>query len=67
MAFDPPFDLFGEVPVSWDEADKWCLAVAGLKPDSWRCPYYIQYWNVVEKIRRAKIAGTFDLIIQSDS
>lgn len=63
MAFDPPYDLFDEVPVIWDEVDAWCLSVAGLKPDSWRRPYYIQHWNVVEKIRQAKVAGTFEALV----
>jgi hypothetical protein len=69
MAFDPPspFDLFGEIPVTWDEVDTRCLAVAGLNPDSWRRPYYIQHWNVVEAIRQAKLAGTFATIVEGGS
>ena len=64
MAFDPPYDLFGEIPVTWDEVDAWCLAVAKLQPDSWRRPYYIQYWRVIEKIQQAKAANTFRTIIE---
>ena len=66
MVPDPPYDLFGEIPVTWDDVDAWCLAVAGLEPGSWRRPYYIQYWNVPEKIRQAKIAGTFETIVGGD-
>jgi hypothetical protein len=43
--------------------DAWCLAVAGLPPDSWRRKYYVTYWNVVGKIQQAKAAGTFDQIV----
>jgi hypothetical protein len=59
----PHRDLFGEIPVTWDEVDAWCLAVAGLPPDSWRRRYYLAHWNVPEKIRAAKAAGTFEHII----
>jgi hypothetical protein len=62
----PPYDLFGQIPVTWPEVDAWCTAVAGLAPASWRRPYYIQHWDVVGKIQRAKLAGTFDQICQND-
>jgi len=59
-----PYDLFGEkFPVTWPEVDAWCLAVAGLAPDSWRRPYYIKYWNVVGKIQQAKETGTLEKIL----
>jgi hypothetical protein len=56
-------DLFGEIPVTWPEVDAWCLAVAGLPPDSWRRTYYLVYWNVIDKIKAAKRAGIYDKII----
>jgi hypothetical protein len=63
VAYDPPYDLFGEIPVTWADVDAWCLAVAGLDADSWRRSYYIRHWNVVEKIRQAKALGAFDAIV----
>ena len=60
----PPYDLFGEIPVTWADVDAWCLAVAGLGPDSWRRRYYLAHWDVIAKIRRAKATGTFETIIE---
>ena len=59
----PPYDLFGEIPVTWPDVDAWCWAVAGLPPHSWRRRYYIEHWNVPEKIRAAKLSGAFHRII----
>ena len=58
----PPFDLFGEIPVTWSDVIAWCAAVPGIAPDSWRFGYYVRGWNVPEKIRQAKLAGTFESI-----
>jgi hypothetical protein len=44
-----PFDLFGEIPVTWDEVYQWISAVAGIRPDSWRAGYYIEHWNVLKR------------------
>ena len=52
-----PFDLFGEIPVTWDEVHTWCEKVAGMT--GWRRDWYIQHWNIIEKVRRAKASGTF--------
>lgn len=56
-------DLFGEVPVSLDELLARILAVPGIAPSSPRFGCYIRGWNVIEKIRAAKAAGTFDQIV----
>jgi hypothetical protein len=61
---NPALDLFGEVPVTWDEVYDWVELVAGIPRDSWRAPYYIKNWNVIDKIREAKKAGYFDEIYQ---
>lgn len=53
-------DLFGEVPVSLDELLAWMLAVPGIPPSSPRFVYYLRFWDVIDKVRQAKIAGTFD-------
>ncbi len=36
----PPYDLFGEIPVSLDELLAWMLAVPGIPPTSPREPIY---------------------------
>ena len=52
-----PFDLFGEIPVTWDEVHTWCEKVAGMT--GWRRDWYIRHWNIIEKVRRAKADGSF--------
>jgi hypothetical protein len=51
----PAADLFGEIPVTWPEVWAWVEKATGLKPDSWRARYYVTNWNVVDKIRQAKM------------
>lgn len=58
-----PYDLFGEIPVTWPEVWAWLEAVPRITRDSWRAPYYLSFWNVPAKIRAAKRAGTFEAII----
>jgi hypothetical protein len=53
-------DLFGEVPVSTDELELWCRAVAGLGATSPRFRAYVRDYRVAEKIAAAKLAGDFD-------
>ena len=62
----PPFDLFGEIPVTWPEVLTWCERVAGIRAGSWRLEYYVRGWNVVEKIRAAKLAGELDSILAAE-
>lgn len=52
-----PFDLFGEVPVTADDVNRWLLSVPHLDPGSPRAAWYVKGWNVVDKIRQAKISG----------
>jgi hypothetical protein len=56
-------DLFGEIPVTWPEIWDWLEAIPKIPRDSWRPVYYIEYWNVPEKIRAAKLNGTYHQII----
>jgi hypothetical protein len=44
----------------------WVELVAGVPRDSWRGPYYIKNWNVIDKIREAKKAGVFHTILIED-
>lgn len=53
-------DLFGEVAVTINDITLWVENVARLPRNSPRFHYYVEHWNVIEKIRRAKISGTFD-------
>lgn len=59
----PALDLFGEVPVLKSDVEAWVMAVVGLSPESWRWEWYVRAWNVIDKIRHAKLAGNFDQII----
>lgn len=60
-----PRDLFGDVPVSTVDVDAWLLHVAKLSPDSPRAANYIRQWSVVEKIKRAKLEGSFETFTQA--
>lgn len=51
----PPYDLFGEIPVTWDEVWEWVENNVGLQRTSWRAAYYIRWWNVADKIRQEKL------------
>lgn len=56
----PVTDLFGQVPVSRADIDRWVEAVARLTPGTARAAWYVQAYDVPGKIRAAKLAGTFD-------
>lgn len=59
-------DLFGEVAVTHDELALWVSALApGFAGNEHRMAYYINRWNVADKVRRAKLAGTFDSTIEN--
>lgn len=58
------YDLFGEIPVTEDEIYLWVQAVA----PRWLSPErsyqgYVKNYNVPDKVRRAKMSGTFDFIV----
>lgn len=54
-------DLFGEIPVTWDEVWDWIETVARIPRESWRAQWYLRYWDVADKVRRAKLAGEWPL------
>ena len=58
-------DLFGEIPVTLAEVLAWMLAVPGIPPSSARFGLYVRGYDVVEKIRAAKRAGTFDQVLDA--
>lgn len=57
----PAEDLFGEIPVTWDDVWHWVETVPGIPRTSWRASWYIRCWNVPDKIREAKRAGEWPL------
>ncbi len=63
----PKTDLFGEVPVTWQDVERWLVHVAKLDPTTSRAERYFRDFNVPAKIRAAKRAGTFDELPESIS
>jgi hypothetical protein len=60
---EPILDLFGEVRVTTADVDAWLRAVPRLEPGTARAAHYVEAWNVVDKIKRAKLDGRFDAIV----
>ena len=58
-----PHDLFGDVVVTVADIDAWLIAVPRIDPRSRRAFYYVKDYNVVGKIKAAKLAGNFDEIV----
>lgn len=52
-------DLFGEVPVTLADLDAWCDHLGKYWPCEWRKEWYIKCWNVADKVRGAKLDGSF--------
>lgn len=50
-------DLFGDVAVSFREIQIWLFKVPRMPYSSTRREWYTRGWNVVEKIKKAKLAG----------
>lgn len=64
MYKESPVDLFGQVPVSETDLENWVCAVA----PRWLTPErsyqnYLAAYSVADKVRAAKLSGTFDAII----
>lgn len=55
----PVFDLFGDVAVTQADIYLWCEVIPKIKNDSWRLDFYVKNWDVVNKIKWAKISGRF--------
>jgi len=62
-----PRDLFGDVPVYTYDVDAWLRAVPKIQPGTARAAHYVHAYNVIEKIKRAKLDGTFEASAQSFS
>jgi hypothetical protein len=64
MYKDSPIDLFGQVPISEQDLENWVCAVA----PRWLTPErsyqnYLAAYSIADKVRAAKLAGTFESII----
>lgn len=59
MMIPPATDLFGEVPVTTADLYEWCERVNFHHPAQWRLDWYIKNWNVAEKVRQAKLDGSW--------
>ncbi|MDR5739485.1 hypothetical protein [Caballeronia sp. LZ016] len=59
-------DLFGEVIVTADDIRQWVCAVAPAFCSSERAfDHYVRAWRVADKVRAAKLDGTFDSTIEN--
>ncbi len=59
-------DLFGDVIITSDDITAWVYAVAPAFCSSDRAiALYVRQWDVVEKIRRAKLSGYFESTIEN--
>lgn len=52
-------DLIDEVQILEEDLALWCRVVAKIEPESTRFNYYVQAWNVADKIKREKLAGNW--------
>lgn len=52
-------DLFGEVPVTAADLNTWCDHLNKHWPTEWRRDWYIENWNVADKVRQSKLSGEF--------
>lgn len=60
-----PRDLFGQVPITRTDLEDWVRAVAPhLAHSDWRMAHYIKGYNVADKVRAAKLEGTFFQLIE---
>lgn len=54
-------DLFGELVITLADIDRWILNVPHhIEPHSRHAAWYVTSWAVPDKIRRAKLDGSFD-------
>lgn len=55
-------DLFGEVVITLDDLRAWLVAVPRIDPDGPRALHYVRSYAVPDKVRQAKLSGTFDAL-----
>jgi hypothetical protein len=58
------FDLFGEIVVTQEDIVAWVSAVApAFMATEQSFARYVKHWHVADKVRAAKLAGTFESTI----
>jgi hypothetical protein len=60
----PGEDLFGEVPITWPEVYLWVETVCP-RCSPWRVRWYVENWNVLDKIRAAKRSGDWPPVAET--
>ncbi len=55
-------DLFGEVAVTIDDVECWLDVIVNNRVSTLKLGYYVVNWNVVDKIRAAKLDGDWERI-----
>lgn len=58
----PPYDLFGEIPVLLSDLEAWVAAMSPRYLNQRGYASYVRSYNVADKVRAAKAAGLFDEI-----
>lgn len=59
-------DLFGEVVITLDDVECWLDSVPNLSLKSQRRQWYIEQWDVTNKIKCSILDGSFTEFITSD-
>lgn len=58
----PPYDLFGEIPVTHDDLVAWVAAVSPVHLSERSFLNYVRNYQVADKLRWAKKRGEFEAI-----
>jgi hypothetical protein len=58
----PPYDLFGEIPVTEDDLEAWVAAVSPVHLTERLFDNYVRNYDVATKVRWAKSRGEFETI-----
>lgn len=53
-------DLFGEVPVTYEDIEHWLITVPRIDPGSRHADWYVKAYDVPGKIKAAKLAGRWE-------
>ncbi|HCA27963.1 MAG TPA: hypothetical protein DEP05_10080 [Betaproteobacteria bacterium] len=65
---NPALDLFGEVIITRDDIETWIDIIPKIPASStMRRNWYKRCWDVADKVRQAKINGTWDDIINQQT
>lgn len=53
-------DLFGDVIITQADIRLWLETVPRINPDGPRAAHYVKWWDVPQKVRQAKLDGSFE-------